>query len=97
MKTIVTTWFFRSSSDESKLYQTLAYVDHTASCDCPGWKFKRKASTDRSCKHVRLVEAGLADGQCVRRVDHRSFALAAERQPAMNYNFEGGRRLDLRE
>lgn len=97
-KSIATTWFFKSSSDDSKLYQTLAYTDHTLSCDCPGWKFKKKnTGGDRTCKHTRLAEAGLADGQCVRRVDHRGFALTVERDPMIYTNNETGRKLDLSE
>lgn len=100
-KQIVTTWFFKSSRDDSTLYQTLAYTDHTLSCDCPGWKFKKKnTGGDRTCKHARLVEAGLAkegSGQCVRRVDHRAFALAVERDPMIYTNNETGRKLDLSE
>lgn len=63
------TYFFNSSSGKV-VYQTLLYVDGNTSCDCPGWT-KRCVDGLRTCKHVRLVMAGMADSECCRKVDHR--------------------------
>lgn len=64
-KTILTTFFFESSSSD-KLYQTLRYDDGSTSCDCPGWTRRPQ----RSCKHTRLVEAGLGDTEARKVVVH---------------------------
>ena len=59
-KTIAKAWTFESSSS-SKTYETLQYTDGTTSCNCPGWT--RRAQ--RTCKHTRAVDMGLADAQCI--------------------------------
>ena len=56
MKTPVHMWTFESSSG-SKTYETLKYNDGSTSCDCPGWT-RRCVDGQRTCKHVRSVEAG---------------------------------------
>jgi hypothetical protein len=37
-------------------------------CNCPGWTFQKKDSSghslERTCKHTRMVMAGVADSQC---------------------------------
>lgn len=62
-KEIIKVWFF-SSSSSSRQYQTLLYFDETISCDCPGWTKRVDSFGRRSCKHTRLVDAGLADARC---------------------------------
>ena len=67
MKTIDALYVFDSESKPGKQYQTLKYADGTTSCDCPGWKFKRKtAGGERTCRHTRLVDAGLAEQHAAR-------------------------------
>lgn len=62
-KEISTTYFFESSSG-GKMYQTQLYDDGTTSCDCNGWT-RRNPPGGRSCKHTRLVEAGLGEREAV--------------------------------
>ena len=72
-KAIITTYFFASDSSPDKVYQTLVYDDGTTSCECKGWVFKRRnVGGDRTCKHTRMIEAGLADNHCQRKIEHRS-------------------------
>lgn len=85
---IETAWTFTSSSNSSKLYQTLLYVDGTTSCDCPGWT--RRVATDgtRSCKHVRLVEMGFANVHCAARKDYGNKRLEpAQRTSGRKFDF----------
>jgi len=49
-------WTFESSTG-SRTYETLKWSDGSTSCDCPGWT-RRCVDGQRTCKHVRLVEAG---------------------------------------
>ena len=60
MKTPVHMWTFESSSG-SKTYETLKWNDGSTSCDCPGWT-RRCVDGQRTCKHVRAVEAGHTGG-----------------------------------
>ncbi len=62
MKTITTVYFYESSSDSSKEYQTLKYSDGTTSCECPGWTRRIDPQGNRSCKHTRDVQSGQARG-----------------------------------
>lgn len=66
-KTIASLFVFRSDSDATKTYQTLVYQDGTMSCECPGWKFKKKLTPDgqRTCKHLRWIDTGLAEAHAV--------------------------------
>lgn len=59
-KGIVRTWTFRSESNPNKAYETILYDDGTLSCNCPGWT-QRCQGGFRTCKHVRMAEAGTAD------------------------------------
>lgn len=52
-------WAFRSESNAEKTYQTCEWEGGLLSCDCPGWT-RRNPPTGRTCRHVRLVQAGLA-------------------------------------
>jgi len=52
------TFIFRSESS-NKTYQTLVQNDNSMSCDCKGWTLRCKNGV-RTCKHVRLVQAGCA-------------------------------------
>ncbi|MEA3209057.1 MAG: hypothetical protein QOE70_2114 [Chthoniobacter sp.] len=60
---IVKVWTFASSSGRGS-YETLLFVDNTASCNCPGWTRRTDAQGHRSCKHTRLVDQGRADLEC---------------------------------
>jgi len=53
------TYIFRSSKGTG-LYQVLVQDDRSMSCDCKGWTLRCKNGA-RTCKHVRLVEAGVAE------------------------------------
>ena len=77
-KDIATLFVFASDSSPGKTYQTLLYVDGTTSCECPGWKFKRKTTGngDRTCKHTRFIDAGMANVHAVKMVE---YARAANR------------------
>jgi len=55
----ITDFHVMPSSDGMKTYQVLKYKDGSLSCDCPGWT-KRCVNGVRTCKHVRLVQAGCA-------------------------------------
>ncbi len=57
-KTIHCTYWFESSSG-SGTYETLQYTDGTTSCVCPGWTRRVDGAGNRSCKHTRMVEAGI--------------------------------------
>jgi hypothetical protein len=58
-------WFTSQSSGKEVLHETIRYSDGTLSCSCPGW-CKRTGTvaktqdnpSGRSCKHVRIVQAG---------------------------------------
>jgi hypothetical protein len=65
LKKIIKVWTFRSDSNPEKTYETLQYDDGTTSCKCPGWLYRPAQDGTRSCKHVRLVDQGLADSQCI--------------------------------
>lgn len=73
-KEIATLFIFESDSSPGKTYQTLVYVDGSTSCECPGWKFKRKTTPDgeRTCKHVRYVEAGMGNRHAVKMVEYQT-------------------------
>lgn len=60
---VVHSWRFNSSSGGST-YETLQYDDGHLSCNCMGWRIK-KQNQERTCKHCRSVEAGMADRDCV--------------------------------
>lgn len=97
-KPIAIVFAFHSESNPDNLYQTLVYDDNTTSCDCPGWRFRRRGG-DRQCKHTRLVDMGLADGRCASRKDYRQpVKQPTKRAQAFAYTApEPGRRLDLSE
>lgn len=65
-------YVWESSSTAGKTYQTLQMVDGSLTCDCPAWIFRKKttASGERTCKHVREVQAGIARGHCLKVVDY---------------------------
>jgi hypothetical protein len=69
-KEIAILYVFTSESSPGKQYQTLVYVDGSTSCECPGWKFKKRitATGERTCKHVRYHEAGMADSHAIKSV-----------------------------
>ena len=66
MKEIAKVWVFASDSSD-KRYETIQYADGSTSCNCPGWKFKSRGVSggERTCKHTRMVDMGLADTSCV--------------------------------
>lgn len=69
---IATVWEFASESSPGKTYQTIQYTDGSTSCECPGWRFKRKVAAGgaRTCKHVRFVDMGTADAHATGRKDY---------------------------
>lgn len=56
MKTAVHVYWFTSQSSD-KVHETIRYSDGSCSCSCPGW-CKRCVDGQRTCKHVRIVQAG---------------------------------------
>jgi hypothetical protein len=58
MKQIAKTYIFKSSSGDAT-YQTLLYQDGSTSCDCPGWTRRVQPDGSRTCKHTRVVSAGM--------------------------------------
>jgi len=64
---IVKTWAFQSESNPSKPpYETQMHDDGNLSCNCDGWTKRFKANGGvRTCRHVRLVEQGIADQYAV--------------------------------
>lgn len=56
---IIATYWFASSSG-SGTYETLQYSGGATSCGCPGWTRRVDSAGRRSCKHTRMVEAGIA-------------------------------------
>lgn len=63
MPELIAVFFYQSSSSAETQYQTLLYKDGSTSCDCPGWKFKRRNAPARTCKHTREVETDQALAQ----------------------------------
>lgn len=68
-KIVQEAWTFRSDTS-SKSYQTLLYSDGTTSCNCPGWTRRTGPNGQRSCKHTRSVDMGMADDEAVAHVDY---------------------------
>lgn len=64
---IVKAWAFKSETDSSRTYQTLLYDSGATSCDCLGWTKRAQ----RTCRHVRWVELGLADECASAIVDYK--------------------------
>lgn len=85
VKAIATMFIFESESTPGKTYQTLLYMDGTTSCECPGWKFKRKTTPegDRTCRHVRDVDSGMANRHAVKVVEYATATTARKPQRAM--------------
>jgi len=54
-KPILASFNFNSKSNPGRNpYETVVYEDHSTSCNCPGWTFKR-AGKPRGCTHTRTV------------------------------------------
>ena len=103
-KAIASMWIFRRESNPKKIYQTLQYTDGSTSCECPGWKFKKKVSAtgDRTCKHVRDIEAGTADMHAERKVEYSVTATRTPQRvlpptPEPSLNFSRNRAINLEE
>lgn len=79
-KDIAQVWTFNSSSGSST-YETLQYVDGSTSCNCRGWTIKR-AGKERSCKHTRMVDQGIANDQCVAHKDYRELQTGTKKAAA---------------
>lgn len=79
---IATVFYFRSETNTSKTYETLIYVDGSKSCNCPAWTFRRKTSAngDRTCKHIRWIDAGMGNQHAERTVEY-SAVVAVPRVP----------------
>ena len=75
-RVITKCWWFPSSSapnDSKRDYETLQYSDGTTSCKCKGWILGGKrldANGNRSCKHTRFIDAGMADQEARRHLDY---------------------------
>ena len=70
MALIKKAWFFGSESKpNAQPHQTLLYENGTTSCGCNGWT-RRCVDGVRTCRHVRFVEAGMADSQCLSSVEY---------------------------
>lgn len=81
-KDIAKTWWFPSSSNPNNDYETLQYTDGSTSCNCKGWTMGGKrldANGNRTCKHTRLVDAGLADAQAKRFVEYKAVQTQSHR------------------
>jgi hypothetical protein len=63
-KNIRQVWTFASDSNPGTHYETLQYMDGSASCNCMGWTRRVAANGSRSCKHTRFVDMGIADDHC---------------------------------
>ena len=50
------TWQFPSSSTPGKIRTVSLWESGELTCNCPAWTFK-KSGVDRTCQHVRSVEA----------------------------------------
>ncbi len=61
---IAKVWTMPSSSGNGT-YETLQYTDASTSCNCRGWTQRVTADGLRSCKHTRMVDMGIADGEAV--------------------------------
>lgn len=62
-KRVVKVWTFRGNLRGSvqDRYETIRYADGTLSCDCRGWCRCADEDGNRTCKHTRMVEQGVAD------------------------------------
>lgn len=49
---------FKSGSTD-RTYTVKRYEDGSLSCDCPGWRFSPKRTSDghRECRHTRIAES----------------------------------------
>ena len=74
-KEISKVWTFRSDSNPNKSYETLQYTDETTSCNCPGWTRRVGNNGQRTCKHIRMVDQGIADNQCVSTHDYQTVSV----------------------
>lgn len=81
---IAIVWAFASESSPGKTYQTIQYTDGSTSCECPGWRYKRKVAAGgaRTCKHVRFVDMGTADAHATGRKDYAPVQGQPAQQPA---------------
>jgi hypothetical protein len=64
-------WKFRSNSNPKILYETLEHDGERLTCNCPGW-CNKKNTLDRTCRHVRSVQAGIANEECEAKIDYRT-------------------------
>jgi hypothetical protein len=67
-KEVATTFFFSSESNPNVVYQTIQWTTGELSCDCKGWT-RRNPPGGRTCRHVRLVQAGLGARHAVKVVE----------------------------
>lgn len=65
-------WFFGSSSNPAKKYETIRYTKGSTSCDCPGWTRRTGSDGSRSCKHTRAVDQDVADQTALSCKDYRT-------------------------
>ena len=61
MASVIKSWVFKSKSNpNAHPHETIMMDDGVISCNCRGWTIKR-SGRERSCKHTRMVETGMAD------------------------------------
>lgn len=67
---IARAWYFASDSAPDKTYETLQYTTGATSCTCPGWTRRVDSQGQRSCKHTRMVHAGMANSIAKKFIDY---------------------------
>lgn len=94
---IARTWFFKSGSNPDKVYETIQYTDSSTSCNCPGWT-RRCKNGIRTCKHVRMVESGIADNYCETSTNQAPVRAATRKQvPQYEQIRKTGRKIQWKE
>jgi hypothetical protein len=87
-KQITQVWTFASDSNPDITYQTLQYLDGSTSCNCKGWTRRLAADGTRSCKHVRLVDMGIADQNCTATHNYQTTQKRKETTNGKNHFFQ---------
>jgi len=60
---VITSAYWFNSSSGRGTYETLHYLDGTTTCNCPGWTRRVDKQGQRSCKHTRMLQAGITFAQ----------------------------------
>ena len=96
-KAIATLFVFASDSSPGKSYQALLYTDGSTSCECPSWKFKKRTlpNGERTCKHVRDIDAGLGESHALKVVRYAQLDAAAYKRSVIRAGLTTGARAGL--